>query len=106
MRRARFTAASLTVYFTDSPPPTPTSLPWSTSWRAIARAARGDRPCAWIGGMTLRWGIAGPGRIAHGIARDLQIVEGCRLVAVGSRSLARAEAFAAELAEPGSGARA
>ena len=56
--------------------------------------------------MTLRWGIAGPGRIARGIARDLQIVEGCELVAVGSRSLARAEAFAAEFAEPGSGARA
>ena len=56
--------------------------------------------------MTLRWGIAGPGRIARGIARDLRIVDGCELVAVGSRSLARAEAFVAELAEPGSGARA
>ena len=56
--------------------------------------------------MTLRWGIAGPGRIARGIARDLRIVDDCELVAVGSRSLARAEAFVAEFAEPGSGARA
>jgi predicted dehydrogenase len=56
--------------------------------------------------MTLRWGIAGPGRIARGIARDLQIVDGCELVAVGSRSLARAEAFTAEFAVPGSDARA
>ena len=44
--------------------------------------------------MTLRWGISGPGRIAHGIARDLAVVDGCELVAVGSRSLPRAEAFA------------
>jgi predicted dehydrogenase len=51
--------------------------------------------------MTLRWGVAGPGRIAHGIARDLSVVEGCELVAVGSRSLARAEAFAAEHAASG-----
>jgi predicted dehydrogenase len=56
--------------------------------------------------MTLRWGIAGPGRIARGIARDLQLLDGCELVAVGSRSPARAEAFAAEFAAPGSGARA
>jgi predicted dehydrogenase len=56
--------------------------------------------------MTLRWGIAGPGRIARGIARDLLIVEDCELVAVGSRSRERAEAFVAEFAAPGSGARA
>jgi predicted dehydrogenase len=57
---------------------------------------------------TLRWGIAGPGRIAHGIARDLAVVEDCELVAVGSRSLERAAAFAAEHAAsaPAGGARA
>ena len=49
--------------------------------------------------MTLRWGIAGPGRIARGIARDLTtVVDDCELVAVGSRSEERAAAFAAELA--------
>jgi predicted dehydrogenase len=58
--------------------------------------------------MTLRWGVAGPGRIARGIARDLSVVDGCELVAVGSRSLERAEAFAAEHAAsgPASGVRA
>jgi predicted dehydrogenase len=58
--------------------------------------------------MTLRWGVAGPGRIAHGIARDLAVVDGCELVAVGSRSLARAGAFAAKHAAsaPAGGARA
>ena len=51
--------------------------------------------------MTLRWGIAGPGRIARGIAKDLQIVDGCELTAVGSRSEQRAAAFAAEFGSPG-----
>jgi predicted dehydrogenase len=51
--------------------------------------------------MTLRWGVAGPGRIAHGIARDLSVVEGCELVAVGSRSAARAAAFATKHAASG-----
>ena len=46
--------------------------------------------------QTIRWGIAGPGRIAAGVARDLVAVEGTELAAVGSRSAARAEAFAAE----------
>ncbi|HEU5152982.1 MAG TPA: Gfo/Idh/MocA family oxidoreductase [Iamia sp.] len=43
----------------------------------------------------VRWGIAGPGRIAGALALDLPLVPGARLVAVGSRSPARAEAFAA-----------
>jgi predicted dehydrogenase len=47
--------------------------------------------------MTLRWGIIGPGRIARKLAADFAVVDGCELVAVGSRSLARAEAFAADL---------
>ena len=42
-----------------------------------------------------------PGADRPGIARDLSVVEGCELVAVGSRSLARAEAFAAEHAASG-----
>ena len=45
---------------------------------------------------TIRWGIAGPGRIAAGVADDLPLVEGAVLAAVGSRSRERAEAFARE----------
>jgi predicted dehydrogenase len=44
--------------------------------------------------QTIRWGIAGPGRIAANVARDLALVEGTELAAVGSRSADRAEAFA------------
>jgi predicted dehydrogenase len=47
--------------------------------------------------MTLRWGIIGPGRIARKLAPDFAVVDGCDLVAVGSRDLARAEAFVADL---------
>ena len=43
----------------------------------------------------VRWGIAGPGRIAANVVGDLAYVEGARLSAVGSRSAQRAEAFAA-----------
>ena len=42
----------------------------------------------------IRWGIVGPGRIAEGVVADLALVEGARAVAVGSRSLDRAQAFA------------
>lgn len=41
-----------------------------------------------------RWGILGPGRIAHRFAQDLQVVEGATLQAVASRSAARARDFA------------
>jgi predicted dehydrogenase len=44
----------------------------------------------------VRWGIAGPGRIADVVALDLALVPGARLVAVGSRSEERAAAFAAK----------
>ena len=44
--------------------------------------------------QTIRWGIAGPGRIAANVAGDLALVEGTELAAVGSRSAERAEAFA------------
>jgi predicted dehydrogenase len=43
-----------------------------------------------------RWAILGPGKIARSFARDLALVDGAELVAVGSRSGARARAFAQE----------
>jgi predicted dehydrogenase len=42
----------------------------------------------------IRWGVVGPGRIAEGVVADLALVEGARAVAVASRSLDRARAFA------------
>jgi predicted dehydrogenase len=42
----------------------------------------------------LRWGIIGPGRIAELLTKDFPLVPGSRAVAVASRSLDRAEAFA------------
>jgi predicted dehydrogenase len=45
---------------------------------------------------TIRWGVLAPGRIAHLFAADLLLVPDGELVATGSRSLERAEAFAAE----------
>ncbi|WP_300676247.1 Gfo/Idh/MocA family oxidoreductase [Nocardioides sp.] len=41
----------------------------------------------------LRWGILATGKIAHQFAADLRLVPDARLEAVGSRSLASAEAF-------------
>jgi predicted dehydrogenase len=46
--------------------------------------------------QTIKWGIMGPGRISEQFATDLRSVEGVELVAVGSRSKERAEAFAAK----------
>jgi predicted dehydrogenase len=43
----------------------------------------------------IRWGVVGPGRIAEKLVQDFAFVEGARPVAVASRSLDRAEAFAA-----------
>lgn len=43
---------------------------------------------------TINWGIIAPGRIAHKFAHDLQLTGGARLLAVASRSLERARAFA------------
>jgi predicted dehydrogenase len=42
----------------------------------------------------IRWGILGTGRIAGKFAADLQLAEGCELIAVGSRSQAGADEFA------------
>jgi predicted dehydrogenase len=44
--------------------------------------------------MTVRWGIAGPGKIADTVAAEFALVPGAELVAVGSRSDDRARAFA------------
>ena len=45
---------------------------------------------------TIKWGILACGRIAKKFAADLQLVEGAELVAVASRSIEKAEAFAKE----------
>lgn len=46
--------------------------------------------------MTVRWGVLGPGRIAANLVGDFAVVDGAELVAVASRSLERAQHFAAE----------
>jgi predicted dehydrogenase len=46
--------------------------------------------------MTTRWGILATGKIAHTFARDLAVAPDAELVAVGSRRLDSAQAFAAE----------
>lgn len=42
----------------------------------------------------IRWGIVAPGRIAHAFARAVELGTASKVVAVGSRSLERARAFA------------
>ena len=42
----------------------------------------------------IRWGIVGPGHIAHSFAKDLALVDDGELTAVASRSLDRANEFA------------
>ena len=54
-------------------------------------------PVVTVGLMeTIRWGVLAPGRIAHSFASDLALVPDATLTATGSRSLERAEAFAAQ----------
>jgi predicted dehydrogenase len=45
-------------------------------------------------GQEVRWGVIGPGRIADTVLGDFPLVEGAQVVAVASRSAARAEDFA------------
>jgi predicted dehydrogenase len=44
----------------------------------------------------IRWGIIGPGKIAHSFVRDLKLVGDAELTAVASRSLEKASAFGRE----------
>lgn len=46
--------------------------------------------------VTLNWGILGPGKIANEFAADFQYVSNSQVVAVASRSVERATAFAEE----------
>lgn len=48
----------------------------------------------------IKWGIMGPGWISSQFAKDLLQVEGAEMVAVGSKSLERAEKFAKEFNIP------
>ena len=43
---------------------------------------------------TFKWGILGPGGIARAFAKDLQLLEGHTVAAVGSRTLSNAQEFA------------
>ena len=52
------------------------------------------------GPMSVRWGIWGPGRQARAVAPDFKVADGAELVAVGSRSQERADAFASEFGLP------
>lgn len=49
---------------------------------------------------TIRWGVLGPAGIANAFADDLRFASDARIVAVGSRSLERAETFAAQYGVP------
>jgi predicted dehydrogenase len=49
---------------------------------------------------SIRWGILGPGRIATKFATGLQAAQGAELVAVGSRTQKRADAFADTFGAP------
>ncbi len=46
--------------------------------------------------QTFRWGILGPGNIANKFADGLSVLSDQKLVAIGSRSLEKAEAFASK----------
>lgn len=48
----------------------------------------------------INWGIIGAGNIAHSFSKDLRLVEQGRLMAVASRSLEKAKAFAKEYDAP------
>ena len=60
------------------------------------RGAGGSRRGYGGGVEKIRWGVLAPGRIARNFALDLALVPDGELVATGSRSRERAEAFAGE----------
>lgn len=47
-------------------------------------------------GKKIRWGILGPGNIAHSFVKDLLLVDNAEITAVASRSLEKAKAFSEE----------
>ncbi len=49
---------------------------------------------------TIQWGILGPGSISHQFATGLQSTRGAKLLAVGSRSQEKADAFADKFGAP------
>ena len=49
---------------------------------------------------SFRWGIISTGRIARTFAQDVRHLDGHSISAVGSRSMASADAFATEEVEP------
>lgn len=53
-----------------------------------------------ITSSTINWGILGPGSIAHQFATGLQSAPGAKLLAVGSRSQEKADAFADKFSAP------
>jgi len=63
--------------------------------RHNARVTQPSSPLPGADSRTLRWGIVGPGRIAAKVVGDFVHVPNGEAVAVASRSLNRAEAFAA-----------
>ena len=44
----------------------------------------------------IKWGIVGPGRIAHKFVSDLNLVEEAEVTGVASRSIQKAKKFADE----------
>ena len=51
-------------------------------------------------GSKIKWGILGPGGIAHSFARGLSVIPDAELIAAGSRSIERASKFADEFDIP------
>src|SRR5215207_9267256 len=96
--------APVVAWETSAPPTTPRGTSRSTwdgltTFMAVSLPAGGrcrPRVRHAVGMAPTRWGIAGLGRIAALVAGDFPHVPDAELVAVGSRSPERAEAFARE----------
>src|SRR6478672_3588856 len=52
------------------------------------------------GGVSVRWGVAGPGGIAARFAEAMRLVDGSDIVAVASRSQERADAYGERFGVP------